>query len=337
MTEHISNRYQSLFEVRLLHHYWLDEGATVFDLIADPVKKNKRFLTYDRRPFLAVTPTAATAKSLKGLSCVYKDTASGFMVAAPNQRIIPADISFEFIVTVTNAAFFNYTALTLPARKIHEFYHQPEDKTYRYKTNVFVLSNLTGASRGAGVNKTLFLSTQYSASSASGDKVEALVLSGSALMQLTSDSDAPDPASQQLDADAAKLPAFVHQDDVPTIMPPLDLVDVPERGILLSSDIPDDVFALIRLSPIRADDNDFSFIDNNGIAKEHHPIFHVRFKNRSTVWRYVNKNTSTIPELNPLPLTYFGFSGSKQKPSEGWVKAEKNGTKITRLISDIFV
>ena len=27
--------YTRLFEVRLLHHFWLDDGATVFDAIAD--------------------------------------------------------------------------------------------------------------------------------------------------------------------------------------------------------------------------------------------------------------------------------------------------------------
>ena len=43
-----------------MHHYWLDEGSTVFDQIADPAKKVARLLGYDIRPFLAVRPTAAT-------------------------------------------------------------------------------------------------------------------------------------------------------------------------------------------------------------------------------------------------------------------------------------
>ena len=108
---------------------------------------------------------------------------------------------------------------------------------------------------------------------------------------------------------------------------------------MLSDDIPDDVFALIRLSAVRANDSDFSFIDGNGRAKTPHPVFQIRFKNRSTLWQYVNKNTRAVisTELNPLPLTHFGNAGTKQKPSEGWVKAEKSGTKITRLVSEIFV
>src|SRR5262249_44808328 len=147
------NGYKRLFEVRLLHHYWLDEGATVFDLISSQPKKDNRLLSYDVRSFIAVTPTAATAKSLKGFGCIYKNTALGCIAAAPAGTVIPADAIFEFAVTVQDSAFFNYSALTLRPQKIYELYHQPEDKTYRYKENVPVLSNSTGASRGAGSNK----------------------------------------------------------------------------------------------------------------------------------------------------------------------------------------
>jgi hypothetical protein len=273
---------------------------------------------------------------LKGLHCVYKNTALGFIVAAQNNKVIPADILFEFVVTVQNTAFFNYTALTLQTQKIHEIYYKAEDKTCRYKDNVPVLSNLTGASRGTDVNKSLFLSKKYAART-TGDPVDSLVISGGALLQLTGDQ--PGAGSRQLNTQATNLPVFVHQGDVPAIVPPTDLVDIPKRGIMLSGDIPDDVFALIRLSAVRANDSDFSFIDSNGRAKTPHPVFQIRLKNRSTIWQYFNKKTSAVAstEFNPLPLTHFGNAGTKQKPSEGWVKAEKSGTKITRLVSEIFV
>lgn len=339
MTETLTSLYKPLFEVRLLHHYWLDEDVTVFDLISDADKKNQRLLRYDRRSFLAVAPTAATAKHLKGLGCVYKDSAMGFVVASPATKVIPADTLFEFVITVTNSDFFNYTALTLPTQKIAEIYYLPEGTVYRYKANVPLLSNLTGVSRGLGNNKSLFLSSKYSARSP-GDKIESLVISaGGALTQLTSDT--PNPTSQQLNAQASNLPVFVHQNDIPAIVPPIGLVGAPQRGIRLSKDIPDNVFALIRLSPLRADDNSFSFTDGNGLAKTPYPIFQVRFKNRSTIRRYINKRTGTVvlTEIEPLPLTCFRSpsSDSNPAPTEGWVKAEKSGAKITRLISEIFV
>lgn len=336
MTEPISATYKPLFEVRLLHHYWLDEGATVFDLIPDQVKKDTRLREYDMHSFLSVMPTGTTAKVLKGLACIYKNTALGFIAAAQNNKAIPADALLEFAVTVQNNSFLNYTALTLQTQKIHELYDKTQDKTYRYKENVPVLSNLTGASRVTGINKSLFLSKEY-AELTDDDSVESLVISGGALLQLTGDQ--PGAGSQQLDTQATNFPVFVHQGDVPAIVPPAELIDMPKHGIMLSDDIPDDIFALIRLSAVRPNDSDFSFIDDNGRAKTPHPIFQIRLKNRSTIWQYLNKKTNTVTstELNPLPLTYFGNAGTKQKPSEGWVKADKNGTKITRLVSEIFV
>jgi hypothetical protein len=336
MTERSIGGYKPLFEVRLLHHYWLDEGGNVFDLMQDQVKKNARLQEYDRRTFLSVIPTATTTKALKSLKCIYKDTALGFMVAVQNEKVIPSDALFEFIVTIESSAFFNYTALTLQSQKNHDIYDKKADKTWRYKENVPVFSNLSGASRGTGINKSLFLSKEYAETTAD-DPVESLVLAGGALLQLTGDQPGAD--TLQLNAQATNSPVFVNQGDVPTIVPPAGLMNEPIRGILLSEDIPANVFALIRLSAVRVNDSDFSFVDSNGHAKTPHPIFQIRFKNRSTTWQYFNKKTGAIAstEPNPLPLTYFGNAGTKQKPSEGWVKAEKNGTKITRLISEIFV
>ncbi len=336
MAEKISNVYKRLFEIRLLHHYWLDEGGTAFDLISDQGKKDARLLSYERRGFLTVAPTATTATALNGLGCVYKNTALGCVVAGPDKTVIPVEAGFEFMVTVPDPALFTYTALTLPPQGIYEVYYQPEAKTYRYKENVPVLSNRTGAVRGTGVNKALYLSQEIPALAAD-DKVEALVQVGNALMQLTSDQ--PNAGLQQLNAQATNLPVFVHQGDVPAIVPPLGLVGAPPRGILLSEDIPDQVLALIQLAAVRPDDGDFSFIDSNGHAKTVGPVFQVRFKNRSTVWRYLNKNTGAVisTEAEPLPLTYFGNAGTKQKPSAGLVKAEMSGSKITQLISEIFI
>jgi len=336
MSEILRGNYKPLFETRLLHHYWLDEGTTPFDLMADANKKNQRLLDYDRRDFLSVTPTADTARRLRGLNCIYKDTALGFIVATPALTQIPADTLFEFAITVTDSAFFNYTALTLETQNIVELYYPPEKKLYRYKTKVYAFSNLTGASRGAGNNKTLFLSAPYSTRDTE-DKVESLVLNGNALSQLTSDP--PNPALQPLNAQAGNLPVFAHQDDWPIIVPPAGLNGAPKRGILLSDDLPDTLFALIRLTPIRNDDGDFSFTNINGRAKTPHPVFHIRFKNRSTTRQYLNQRTGALVFTEPeaLPLTHFGNAGSRRKPAKGWVKAEKSGAKITRLISEIFV
>jgi len=343
MAERIINGYKRLFEVRLLHHYWLDEGATVFDRIPNSstppnqFKRDNRLLSYDLRSFLAVTPTVATAKALEGFRCVYKNTPLGCIAAVPDGAVIPPQTSFDFVVTIQNSAFFNYTALTLRPQKIYELYHLPENKTYRYKENVPVLSNLTGASRDFGSGKLLFLSKEIPPL-ATNELVEWLVRSPTnALLQMISDQ--PGDPPNQLDVLATNLPVYVHQGDAPDITPPAGLVGAPARGITLSDDIPDDIFALIRLSASGAGDGDFNFTDINGHAKTPYPVFQIRLKNRSTNWQYFNQRTGAADPAAPalLPLTHFGNAGTKQKPSDGLVKAVISGGKVTRLVSEIYV
>ncbi len=131
----------------------------------------------------------------------------------------------------------------------------------------------------------------------------------------------------------------MHQADAPVIVPPAGLVGAPARGVRLSADVTDDVFALIRLQAVRADNDAFSFVDGAGALKDPAPVYEVRFKNRSTLWTYRSKTTGGVDstEANPLPLTFFGNAGTKQKPSRGFVKAETSGSRITRLISEIYV
>jgi hypothetical protein len=336
MAERTTSLYQRLFEVRLLHHYWLDEGATVFDQIADPVKKEARLLGYDMRPFLEVRPTAATETSLSAARCVFRQTALGFLVGAPAAAIFPANTIFSFVVSVKSAQFYDYTSLTLRPQKIYELFNTVDGITYRYKENVPVLSNLTGATRGVAPNAALFLSQEIPLPAAA-DQVESLVLSGNALLQLTSDN--PAATTQQLNAQATNLPVFVHQADAPAIAPLPGLVGAPARGVRLSVDIDDDAFAIISLTAVRAGNGDFSFVDAGGAAKADPPVYQVRFKNRSTVWTYLDKTTHAVDSVvpNPLPLTFFGNAGPQQKPSGGFVKADMTGTKVTRLISEIYV
>jgi hypothetical protein len=103
--------------------------------------------------------------------------------------------------------------------------------------------------------------------------------------------------------------------------------------------VPDDVFALISLTAVRGGNGAFSFVDGAGAAKAPYPVFDVRFKNRSTLWTYLDKQTGAVSatEAAPLPLTHFGNAGTKQKPSGGLVKATMSGAKITQLVSEIYV
>jgi len=335
MPEQLQNRCRVLFRVFLMHHYWLDDGATVFDLMPNAPLRDYRLLTYDRRIFVDVAPTLSTAAVLAGLGATYKDMGLGFLVGVPDGTVIPPDVVLRFVATVRDAGFYNYTALTMRSQQIYEIPYPPENTIYRFKENVPVLSNVTGVSRQLATGKGLFLSQEFPAI-ASDDRVEALVLSGGGLFQLTGDQ--PGAGLQQLGGTAANLPVFVNQADVPVIVPPAGMSGAPPRGIRLNSDIPDGVSALIELSAFRGG-GDFGFVDGGGQALATPPAFQVRFKNRSTLWKYFDKNTGGFQsaETAPLPLTHFGNAGTRTKPSEGFVKALKTGNQITQLVSEVFV
>ena len=332
--------YTRLFEVRLLHHFWLDEGTTAFDAIADQGVRTSRLLTYDVRPVLAVEPSASTSAAIAGLRGVWRRTGLGFFVAVPDDAVVPLEPTWEFFVSPLAPDYANYTTLTLRPQPITEVVDPSDAKvTHRYKANVPVLSNLTGASQGTGADKRLFLSRTYVNGADAGDGIEALVTSGANLRQLTGD---PPSAPFHVLGPRSDHPVYVHQGDVPDIVPPAGATGVPAKGVELAPDTPPSTCAVIRLAPRRTDDTAFSFANADGTPRAPSRVFEIHLRNRWTFWRYRDKSTGSVSttEPNPLPLTHFGNAGTKQKPSAALVGVDldpADPSKIARLVSDIHV
>jgi hypothetical protein len=337
MAELISTGYQRLFEVRILHHYWLDEGAVIFDSL-DENSRNKKLLNYNISGSITIKPTPRTADLMRNIRAVARQTGIGQVVVVPVEMVIPDDSVFTFTIEITDPAFFSYTALTLLSRKIYECYSPGEDKIHRYKENVPVFSNLTGVAKGVSADRQLFLSKEIPAPSAT-DKVEYLVISWNALLLLTGSQ--PGATTLQLSANAQSVPVYCHQNDAPPIIPTVGLTGAPERGIELSSEIPDNVFGIINIAAVKPGDPEYS-CTAGGLAKENHPVFQIRFRNRSLTWAYLNKNNGNpvSESASPLPLTFSGNAGTKQKPSSGVIKADHEdnnpANRIERIFTEIF-
>ncbi len=334
-SERIVNGYARLFELHLLHHYWLDEGATVFDVMTD-AGRQRLLLGYDVRKMLELRPTPTTVRVLEGIRAVFRATALGGVVAVPKDTVIPDDMTFEFTLVVRGFDFFNYTALTTATQAVHGLFHPPSKSTIRFKENVAVFSNLTGVSRGVGPNRKLYLSREIPALGAQ-DKVEAIVNVGGALVQLTGDQ--PGAGQQQIAAVVTNAPVYAHQGDVRSIVPPADIVGTPPaKGITLSDDIGADTYAVVRITAVRAGDADYS-CTSGGLPKAAHPVFQIRFKNRSTTWRTFSRTDPAIliQEAGPFPLTHTGNATTTQKPSTGIVTFEKSGNAISKIVSNVYV
>jgi hypothetical protein len=355
MVEFLRFPYERLFEVRVLHHFWLDEGATVFHKIANQAAKTQRLLTYDVRRMLSFQPSAATAATITGLRGVFRTTGLGFLVAVPGDALVPLDAAFEFFVTVVGPDYANYTAQPLarpgvtptttpalspqPIITVGDPVPDPVTSAlpvHRYKANVPVLSNLTGAAQDLDGTMRLYLSRNYPAKS-NDDAVEALVSVGDELRQRIGD-----PLNAQLNVVGPKsgLPIFLHQGDVPKITPPAGSIGTPAFGIEMKDDTPPNITTVIRLAPRRPTDSPFNFADPDGTP--HPRVFEVHLQNRWTTWQYHKKSDGSLTstEAHPLPLTHFGNAGTKQKPSTAAIGAEfdnQNPPRITRLVSDIYV
>lgn len=96
--------YAVLMEIRLIHHYWVDSGGVVFDSLADDRKK-QLLSSYDVRSFLSIAPVPSTKKKFSGFGCRFRDTALGCVVGVPEDREIPSDSVFEFVISIKDAAF----------------------------------------------------------------------------------------------------------------------------------------------------------------------------------------------------------------------------------------
>src|SRR5688500_12915887 len=207
MSEFTLSSYRKLFEVRILHHYWLDEGDDVFDSFG-PDKQVDLLLHYDVRKILTVVPAPDTETLLEGHQCIFKMSPVGFIVGIPAEMKVDDAIVFEFFVKIIDHGFFNYTAGTYTTKKITEIYFEAEKRTLRFKENVPVFSNLTGTKRGVSPDFNLFLSTEIPPLT-SADAVESIVNIGNALHQLTTDQ--PNAEKQELDANIDDAPVYHHQ------------------------------------------------------------------------------------------------------------------------------
>jgi len=337
MAERISTGYRKLFEVMILHHYWLDEGNVIFDLLPQD-QREKKLLRYSSEQFLSVEPDDATALAIRNLRLIFIQTHTGFLVAAPKEQDIP-EMQFRFGFYINDPSFFNYTALTLLNQQNYDCYAAATDTMVRYRSNVAVFSNLTGVSRTLSGKKTLFLSKEYGSIGA-GSKVEYLVKSGTKLQQLTSDQ--PSATTQQWSTNLGSLPVFAHQGDIPTITSAPGTLGAPQNGIDINGGLKPDVFAVTEIATVKPGDADYS-CTNGGKAREVPPVFHIRFRNRNMFWRYLNKNTGALisESATPLPVTFSGNAGTLQKPSPGGIKMQTAGgvpgARIERLYNEIFI
>ncbi|MBE0662681.1 MAG: hypothetical protein IH597_09450 [Bacteroidales bacterium] len=114
--------YNKLFEVKILHHFFLNKGETVFDSMTDE-DKALTMLQYDVRDFFDIYPSPECQKTLNAHNCVFKATSQGIIIGvrAESDDQNPPTLSlfnpfdddqvFTFVIQLKDMGFMNYTAL----------------------------------------------------------------------------------------------------------------------------------------------------------------------------------------------------------------------------------
>ncbi|MDY0389487.1 MAG: hypothetical protein RBQ88_01070 [Desulfobulbus oligotrophicus] len=120
----ITVTYTILFEVKILHHYLLNNGLKNFTSMS-AAEQAELMLLYDISDIFQITPSVQTQKDLTRHQCIFKQTATGFLVGLktekamdPSQPDIPFhsldnDLIFTFNIHIKDYNLLNYTALPL--------------------------------------------------------------------------------------------------------------------------------------------------------------------------------------------------------------------------------
>lgn len=113
-------RFGVLFEVAVLHDYWLNVNAVVYEALS-PERQRVVGRQHDPGSYIEVVPTAATRAVLAGHGMLFKKLSTGFLIGAElegatmmHRRALGSSDVLTFALRVVDPLFFNYTAGVLP-------------------------------------------------------------------------------------------------------------------------------------------------------------------------------------------------------------------------------
>ncbi len=113
-----SIQYKQLFQVNILHRYFLDKGTDKFEVM-QPAHRAKLLERYSLHELLNIVSTEETKRVLKGYHLIFKPTGSGFAIwtkISEREENTPFiewedDLALTFLLQVKDPLFYNYTEL----------------------------------------------------------------------------------------------------------------------------------------------------------------------------------------------------------------------------------
>ena len=359
----IQSKYPVLFQVKVLHHYFLDKVYALFDNFL-PSEKIGALAEYDVRKFLKIQPTAQTQRILDGKNLLFKPHGLGFAVLcnADKDGVVgkgkkPAiGERLRFSLKITDPYFMQYSAGFLkkeevriekstngrtPDRFFKKAYHLKNDSTGQNSSLAAPPVNYDNAQ--------VFTPESIVQHDANANGTPEFYIAQRAIASNT-------PPTVAANLDWLKLVQIAPQNSNIRYVSQADLTELE-----LGDDLPQDGFAVIE---IEANAGAGALHLYDGADNLNSPTFEIRFKNRLTWWRHslqpwVTGSITSITQAEILPLTFQG----KQKidltfqvsdGNNGDEPLEKKGVEVpsnrtpilpekanngsvTRLLSNIYI
>ncbi|MBI1227574.1 MAG: hypothetical protein GC192_20240 [Bacteroidetes bacterium] len=359
----IISKFPVLFQVKVLHHFFLDVGSTLFDNLP-ALDKVKILADFDLRAILQIEPTKSTQQILDGRNLLFKPHGLGFAVLcqADGNGVVDAGKKpiigekLRFGVKIVDPYFRQYTASFLVNQQVRIEKSTDGRSPDRFFKNVFLLKNdVSGQSNSLSATPPNYDSTlEYAPESIVQHDVN---LDGNPpffIAQRLVATNAPPTNGANLDW--LQLAQIAPQNANLKYVSQTDFTEVE-----LENDIPPDCVALIEIEA-NAGPGAFHLYDSNDDLNS--PSFEVRFKNRLTWWRHslapwVAGALTSITQQEIRPLTFRGkqnidLTFQVSDGNNGNVPLEKKGVdvpskqtpilpetnnagSVNRLLSDIYI
>ncbi len=359
----IQSKYPVLFQVKVLHHYFLDKSKTLFDNLSAQ-EKIRVLAEYDVRNLLKIAPTPSTQQILEGQNLLFKPHGQGFAVLcqADGNGVVgggkkpKAGERLRFWVKLVDPYFMQYSAGFLENEKVRIEKSMDGKSPDTFFKHVYHLKNdVAGQSNSlCAMPANYELPSEYVPESivqhdANLDGNMEFYIAQRAIATNT-------PPTVGINLDWLKLEQIAPLNSNVRYVTQTDL-----KELELADDIPQDSFALIEIEASAGAGATHLYNNSNELNA---PTFEVRFKNRLTWWRHslppwVEGSLTSITQAEIRPLTLRG----KQKidlifqisdGNVGNVPLEKKGVdvpskrtpvlpettnngSVKRLLSDIYI
>ncbi len=311
--------YISLFEIQILHHYFLDLGTSSFAAMNSD-EQLARLQQYDVRSFLEIKPTKSCLQALKDHQLLWRPSHTGLLIGAKrnpdasNRPAVPisSDLRLTFGLSFLDGLFLNYSDLPLEPNRRQRYYFTNEGASAS-GSGILNLSSAADSPAGArfmGADDLFrFQSPFYDFDLADEDTIATAQLSdvtdagNTAIFRQVFNEDA-DNRHDHHQLDLRRLSAGPYR---------LRITNNADDSLLL-----EDAFyldneqysrqfsALIDIRCLNATANDFAILQTSGILKATPRRFVIRINNRSTIWRYIFKEEKTVGADDDLVIENAG-------------------------------